>query len=291
MMTTIIQPSEIDALAPLPASLTRLAAVVANPESSANDVAGVIELDQALTANTIRLANSAWSGSSKRIETVRDAVLRLGAGRILELAVGERVAGVMSRACPGYELGEYELWRHSVAAALATEHLGQFARQRVPAVAFTAALLHDIGKLLLARHLDGGTVARIRETAATGGMTYLEAERLVLGTDHAEVGGAVARYWEFPPEIITAIERHHDPDAEPGPVLDAVHIANAVAKLNGIGLGCEQMNMTASSEAAGRLGLSSSGLESLCATVMDELTRKEELWGLKAHGIERTHRR
>ncbi len=290
MIATVVRVAEIDTLAPLPASLTRLAAVVGSADSSANDVAAVIELDQALTANTIRLANSAWSGSPKRIDTVREAVLRLGAGRILELAVGERVASALSRPCPGYELGEYELWRHSVAAALATEHLGRFAPRRVPGVTFTAALLHDIGKLLLARHLDRETVARIRETAASGGRTYLEAERSVLGTDHAEVGGAVARHWEFPPPIVAAIERHHDPDAEPDPVLDAVHIANAVAKLAGIGLGSEQMNMAASSQAAGRLGLSASGLESLCAAVLDELNRTEELWGIKAHGTERTHR-
>ena len=71
MTTTLIRASEIDVLAPLPASLARLAAVVANPDSSASDVAGVIELDQALTANTIRLANSAWSGSLRRLHSAR----------------------------------------------------------------------------------------------------------------------------------------------------------------------------------------------------------------------------
>jgi putative nucleotidyltransferase with HDIG domain len=283
-MIAIIEPAEIDKLTPMPASLARLAAVVGRPDSGVADVGAVVELDQALTANVLRLANSAWSAASVPIDTVRGAVLRLGAGRILELAVGERVAGQMSRECPGYELGEHELWRHSVAAALATEHLNRFATKNVPSVAFTAALLHDIGKLVLGRHLNPEIINQVRELARVEKLCYLEAERRVIGTDHAQVGGAVARHWQFPAQIVDAVERHHDPDAQPEPVLDAVHIANAVAKLIGIGLGSEQMNMKASSEAATRLGLSSSGLESLCATVMDELAKTEELWGVKAHG-------
>ncbi|HSW47304.1 MAG TPA: HDOD domain-containing protein [Phycisphaerae bacterium] len=290
MMTVDILNSEIAVLAPMPASLLRLAAVIGDPDSNLTDVVAVIELDQALTSNVLRLANSAWSASARRIETVRDAVLRLGSGRVFELAVGERVAGEMSRTCPAYDLGEHELWRHSVAAALAAERLNLFTAKPVPAVGFTAALLHDVGKLVLGRHVETSTFERIREAAGQPDVTYLEAERLILGTDHAEVGGAVARHWRFPEELALSIERHHDPDSDPGPVPDAVHIANVVAKINGIGLGSEQMNMKASVAAAVRLGLSSSNLESLCATVHGELARTEELWGIMAHGPECTDR-
>lgn len=277
MISTIFD-KEIEKLAPMPASLTRLAAVVSDPASSAADIVAVIQLDQALTANILRMANSAWSAVAKPIDTVRGAVLRLGGGRVFELAVGQQVAGPMSRSCPAYELAEYELWRHGVAAALATEHIGDFTGHKVAGVAFTAALLHDIGKLILSRHVGRETVQRIREAAKARNVTYLEAERHVLGTDHAEAGAAVARHWRFPTEIANAIEHHHDPDVAVNQVLDAVHIANAVAKLIGIGLGSEQMNMNASTQAAARLGLSAGGLESLCATVRVELARTEELW-------------
>lgn len=283
-MIAMIEPAEIDKLTPMPASLARLAEVVGHPDTSVAEVSAVVELDQALTANVLRLANSAWSAASTTIDTVRGAVLRLGAGRILEIAVGERVAGQMNRACPGYELGEHELWRHSVAAALATEQLKNFAREPVPGVAFTAALLHDIGKLVLGRHLSAEMIAQVRELSQRAGLCYLDAERQLIGTDHAEVGGAVARHWQFPAVIVDAIERHHDPDAQPEPVLDAVHIANAVAKLIGVGLGSEQMNMRASTQAATRLGLSSAGLEGLCASVVVELAKTEQLWGVKADG-------
>ncbi len=279
-MIETIPTAEIESLAPMPASVARLAGIVGDPESNAAGIAQVIEFDQALTANVLRLANSAWSGAQRHIDTVRDAVLRLGGARILELAVGQHIAGPMSQRCNGYELGEYELWRHSVAAALAAERLGRFTSKPVPGSAFTAALLHDIGKLVLNRHINRNLLGQIYAMMDERRIPYLQAERELFGTDHAEVGGHVARHWKFPDVLVHAIERHHDPDVEPNPVLDAVHIANATAKLAGVGLGSEQMYMKASTEAAARLGLSSGGLESLCATVVDELARTEALWGV-----------
>lgn len=280
-MTGIIALQDIHSLAPMPGSVARLAAILGDPDSNATRVAEVIEFDQALTANVLRLANSAWSGAPRHIETVRDAVLRLGGARILELAAGQYVAGPMRSPCQGYGLGECELWRHSVAAALAAERLGRFAEAAVPGTAFTAALLHDIGKLVLNRHIRPEALPQLYEAVSSQKITYLEAERELLGTDHAEVGGEVARAWKFPDTLVHAIERHHDPDIEPDPVLDAVHIANAAAKLAGVGLGSEQLNMKASKEAAVRLRLSSAGLESLCATVIDELVKTEALWGIR----------
>lgn len=283
-MIQLIVPDEIDKLAPMPVSVARLAGIVGDPNAGVNDVAQVLEFDQALTANLLRLANSAWSGSSRKLETVRDAVLRLGVGRVLELVVGSRVAGPMSRKCDGYALGEHELWRHSVAAALAAERLGKYAEQPIPASAFTASLLHDIGKLILNRHLKPDVVAELQRIVKEEKVSYLEAERRVLGIDHAEIGGAVARHWQFPETLVSAIEHHHDPNVEPNPVLDAVHIANATAKLIGVGLGTEEMNMQASSEPAKRLNLSPSGLESLCAAVLVDLTQTEELWWSSDNG-------
>lgn len=277
-MIELIKLEEIAELAPMSPSISRLAGMVSDPDVSAADIAGVIEFDQALTVNLLRMANSAWSGSRIEITTVRAAVVRLGAARILELAVGGAVSKAMSAPCEGYMLSEHELWRHSVAAALAAEHLGRFATKPVSGASFTAALVHDIGKLVIGRHLDQGILKEILGICEKEDIPYIEAERRVLDTDHAEVGGTIARHWRFPDELVRAIAGHHDPDVHPDPVLDAVHIANIVAKLIGVGLGSEEMNMNASADASRRLGLSASRLESLCATVATELGRTEELW-------------
>jgi putative nucleotidyltransferase with HDIG domain len=273
-----IQPEEIEALAPMSSSVPRLAKVVSDPDGQIADITRVVELDEALTANVLRWANSAWSRSQNPVVSVREAVIRVGAGTILKMVVGERVKNSLGQNAPAYELDEQELWRHSVAAALAAESLHLFTDHPVSGAAFTAALVHDIGKLVLGRHLDADALRQIRQLIDEEKLTYIEAEFKVLGTDHAKVGGQVARHWKFPETLVRAIELHHDPDASPDPVLDSVHLSNLVAKLIGEGLGTEQMNMRASSEAAHRLGLSSSGLESLCAHVQTELQKAESAW-------------
>lgn len=279
-----IEESEIENLSPMPASVGRLAALVSDPNADVGEVGRVIELDQALTVKVLRLANSALSGSQIAIDTVQQAVVRIGSSRILQLVVGNRVAKVMQQPCDGYELAERELWRHGVAAALAAESVSKAASESVPGSAFTAALLHDIGKLLLTRHFGPQVIEAIQTVMVDDGMLFVDAERRLFKTDHAQVGGAVARHWGFPDDLVQAIELHHDPDAEPNPVLDTVHVANLVAKMIGVGLGTEQMHLKASAEAPKRLGLRQGDLEGLCASVLDELAKAEEMYGSEDDG-------
>ncbi len=279
-----IKPEDVESLKPMPASVLSLARVATDPDSSLAEITRIIELDEALTANILKMANSAWSSSQKKIDTVRAAVIRMGSGKILRMAVGRSIGPAMESGLPGYALGEHELWRHSVAAALAAEHMGAHAKADIPAAAFTAALLHDIGKLLLSRHINAETISRILEMAESKKVSYVEAEREVVGADHAQVGGAIARQWKFPEPLVRAIELHHDPDQEPDSLRDAVHVANTVAKLVGVGLGSEQMYLKVSDAAPQRLGMSPAGLEALCARVQLELDQAETLFMGKENG-------
>ena len=224
------------------------------------------------------MANSAWSSAKAPIVTIREAVIRLGTARILGLALAQNVASKLNRPFEGYNLAEHELWRHSVAAAIAVEIMHEYANLNIPGVAFTGALLHDIGKLILARYIDKQMLEKIHQMMAEDNATYLEAERELLKTDHAVVGGVIARHWQFPEELVNAIEKHHDIDLDADPGLDAVHIANVVAKLIGEGLGSEQMNMRVSCEAHKRLGFNRAEFELICAKVQKELINAESLY-------------
>ncbi|MEW6746033.1 MAG: HDOD domain-containing protein [Planctomycetota bacterium] len=283
-MNTAIDVSQIDSLAPMPASALRLARLMLKGDASLVEVADVIKLDEALTANVLRTANSAWAGARAKAATTEEVVVRIGTEQVFKLAIGRTFSRSLQVACPGYELAEDELWRHSVAAALAAEQMGRFAAVVIPPVAFTAALLHDIGKLLLGRQLGLETVSEIRTVVEREGLCFVDAERRILGTDHAEVGGAIARHWDFPELLVRAIELHHDPSRAPEPLMDAVHVANAVAKLVGEGLGSEQMNMKVSTEAPVRLGLSFIDLEALCAGVRSGLADAEAFYSGDSHG-------
>ncbi|MFN2370267.1 MAG: HDOD domain-containing protein [Candidatus Krumholzibacteriia bacterium] len=275
---------EIGGIESMPAAVARLAAMLDDPDADASTLARVLELDARLTGDVLRLANSAWSQPTQPILTVRDAVLRIGGAVILKLAVGSCAAPQLARASAGYDLAAGELWRHSVAAALAAERMQQYATANIPGAAFTAALLHDIGKVPLNRRLGDDGLRRLWALVEDEGLSPLAAERRLLGTDHAQAGEAVAREWGLPDLLAEAVGSHHDPDAEPSVMTDAVHVANLVAKFIGVGLGADGMDVNMSDAAAHRLGLTSGRLEGLCADVASGLPDALGLFEGASHG-------
>jgi putative nucleotidyltransferase with HDIG domain len=217
-------------LEPLPASVARLAAAVASSDPDLNDIIDVVQYDQAMTATLLRSANSAASGSLNPVRTVRDAVIRLGTGSVLWLAVQSSARRRLQRAVPEYGLSEGELWRHSVAASLAAAALHRYASVSIPPETSTAALLHDIGKLLMCRFLGEETLATIHRAQEDGGLTRIEAEVEILGVHHAELGGLMVQYWGFPESIQRGITYHHTPDEGIEPICYATHLSDVVAK-------------------------------------------------------------
>ncbi|MGY0196606.1 HDOD domain-containing protein [Leptothrix sp. BB-4] len=217
----------------LPQAVLQALALLRSETASNQDCAQRISLDTAMTARTLRLANSAFYGVSGRVATIRDAVLLLGRRAIGTMLAAASVADSIGRSDiasgPGAADAIGRFWRHALASALAAQIL---ARRRTPDqdVAFTAGLLHDIGQLVLrAHHAEALLAVRAAATAEDAGA--LPFERALLGLDHAEVGAMVARHWHFPPEVIQAIGSHHDPAPGDGAVslADLVHMADALA--------------------------------------------------------------
>jgi HD-like signal output (HDOD) protein len=216
-------------LDPMPASVVRLASLVGAGDPPFDEIIELVQFDQAMTASLLRTANSSWSASRSEVATVKDAVIRLGAGPVLSLAIAAHVQVQMTRAVPELGLGEQDLWNHSVAAMLAAEMLGRAAPHRPPAETATAALLHDVGKLIMARHLDAADRDAL-VVAEAAGRTRMQAERDVLGVTHAELGGLIAQSWGLPETLARGIRLHHEPDPRDGAIACAVHLADLVAK-------------------------------------------------------------
>ena len=218
-----------EGLDPVPISVSQLVAIVAHDHWAFSDVEQVISLDQALTGRLLRIANSAWSASLMPIGTVKDAVIRIGIGPTVSFAVGACVGPTFRRALPEYGLSEGQLWRHSVTASLAAEVLAAMSRAEVPAESVSASLLHDVGKLVLARFLTPDLLTALSEARASGERSSMQAEIDVLGVHHGELGGVVARAWNLPPRVSEAIAHHHAPDQVADVVCDVVALANLVA--------------------------------------------------------------
>lgn len=266
----------IENLDPLPVTAQRLTMMIGDEKSSIHEIAEIVEYDPAVAANVVRVANSAAFAGRRTVEKVREAVIRLGTGNLLTIVLDGCLKFLKSDA-PLYDLTEEEFHQHSAASALVIKALTAEARCTLPASASVAALLHDIGKLIMVRYMKADLSALV-SLCKKKQISFVQAEREVLGCDHAEVGGAIARKWGFPREITEAIENHHRVSAGGnGVVLDAVMLANYAAKSMGAGLGAEGMNM--SMDYAGsrkRLGISIEGFERACAQAVMWLMEQKQ---------------
>lgn len=246
-------------LTPLPASVVRLAALAGAPDTDLNAIADVITYDQALTLRLLRAANAAATGGSSRVTLAREALFRLGTARVLALAIASSVSPFLRGGAAAYGLDEGRLWRHSLAAAAAAETIPEFASQDLPPETFTAALLHDVGKLVMARFLGPEDLGFIERARQEGGLSPLAAEAQVLLVHHGELGGIVAQHWELPERIVKAIIYHHNPAPGLDPICDATCLANLVAHA----LEDQAETVAAEPDSLERLGLDPANLPAL----------------------------
>ncbi len=222
-----------------PALMPRLIAVLEDASSGADDIEGVIQLDPALTASTLRLANSAYFGAGRTVETVAQAVVRLGLREIYRLAalalVNRWETGTNKS---GYAGDPGDFCRHALCTALAAEVLAEFSHQVDPQAAYTAGLVSDIGKLAVA-HACGAFFPAIRALQQERSCPWKQAERDVLGYDHAQVGAMLLKAWRFPVIYTVAAEFAQEParaPAEAHVLLAHLHAAKFLAASLGPGV-------------------------------------------------------
>lgn len=225
---------EAHRLEPLPQAVTRLLAIFAQDDWRPEEVLAVVRLDPVLTGKVLGAANAASAAARARILDLGTAVRRIGPRTVVGLAIAAGAKAHLSCALPQLGLGEGELWRHSVAALLAAELAPAHFRLRPSAAAATAALLHDVGKVVLARFLDPETLDYLRLACLESGRTVHEAECLVLTLSHGELGALVATHWGMPEEIVRTIHHHHDLAGAPEVAradVALVQLADAAAKV------------------------------------------------------------
>ncbi|MCE7927529.1 MAG: HDOD domain-containing protein [Chloroflexi bacterium CFX7] len=201
---------QLEDLPPLPAVAARVMGLADDDRTSALDLAQVLSTDQALTARLIKISNSAYYGFARRVGTVREAVLVLGFKQVRQLAVGASLVNSFKRNRLLDGVFDLDLfWGHSVATAVAGEAIAKKTRAARPEDAFTAGILHDIGRLVISQVMprefaDAVTFARSNHSSLH------EAETRLTGFDHAAVGRVLGEQWKFPGHLVDAIALHHD---------------------------------------------------------------------------------
>ena len=266
--------SRLKDLPTLSAAAVRLAGLARDERSSAADFEKVIRPDPALTANLLRVVNSAYFGLRCRAESVRQAVTLLGLRRTSEVAAAAALAPIIPRRLPGYEMEASSFWTHCVAVAVLSERLSTELGVRRPDLTFTAGLLHDVGKLAIGVFVADSS-SEILSRTREGGMTFVSAERAVLGVDHSQVGATVAEAWKLPPAIADVSRWHHSPNETPDKadrlLVDLVHVADALAHSLGLGADVGEMARKVDPATEARLGIRARGLERVASASLDEI--------------------
>ena len=200
----------VASLPPAPMLVTELLTLFREPDRDIDQVVQLISYEPSLTAQILRTCNSAYFAGEQPPGDIFEAVARLGFYQVYCLVVSS--FGTQARSMKGASQGVNveELWRHSVAVAVSAAVVAEEAGQP-KAVAFTAGLLHDIGKLVLAS-VEREPYARLCQRAKEQSAALTGMERSVIGIDHAELGGELMRRWNLPPDVVAAVRHHHDSD-------------------------------------------------------------------------------
>jgi putative nucleotidyltransferase with HDIG domain len=218
-------------LPPLPSVVLDLITSLGHEELGTSQYAAKISRDQALAAKTLRLANSSFYGRGRQVRSVSEAITVLGLRTVRCVVTAAGMTGSF-RHHPTFDHDTF--WRHSIGSALCAQALaGELGRDDGD-LAFTVGLLHDIGRLALASAF-ASAYAEVEQWRRDKDCPADVAERAVLGIDHAEVGGLIARQWNFAPGIVDAIRQHHaPPDVAEVTLTGIAHVADAVAHALGL---------------------------------------------------------
>jgi putative nucleotidyltransferase with HDIG domain len=219
--------SGLEDLPSLPAVVMELLDSIDQEDVDISVLARKVAHDQALTAKTLRLANSSLYSLQVKVTTIQQAITFLGFQTTRSLIMAAAVTGCFPAGqCVGFD--DRAFWRHSIATAACARVLARRMRFNQD-YAFTAGLLHDIGRLVLVTRFPA-QYAQVLAASAGAGLHLPDAERSLLGVDHVAAGVALARHWSFSGTMLQAIAHHHDPEAQgAGFLATIVHVANAIA--------------------------------------------------------------
>ena len=193
----------------LPTILAQILGLLNDDRSSASDLEKIITHDQSMSSKVLAVANSAYYGFRHQIITVRRAVVALGYEEIRNICLGASLVGFLHPSTFRDRRGAELLWFHSLSVAEASRVVAKFASAFAPEASFTAGLLHDLGKVVLAAYFPDEAEA-IEALRRQEQLSFRQAEQ-VRDADHCQIGWVLGQHWDLPPQLVEAMTEHHKP--------------------------------------------------------------------------------
>lgn len=238
---------KIGDISTLPAILNKILHATADPATGAEYLQHILKSDPALTAKTLKVANSAYYGASQKVITMKHAIVFLGFKTVKNLAIAASVCDMFKSHERINEYSREALWKHSVAVAICAKSIAQRSGLRSGEDIFTAGIMHDLGIIMEDQYLHQHFVRLLQEPQLAE-RNICAAEQSVFGFDHAKLGSMVAMQWKIPAELCRPIEFHHTPRLAPAAYQTTaaiVYLANVICNAKKIGYVIKDMIDTA----------------------------------------------
>ena len=236
----------VDHMPQVSTSSMNLLQALSRQDFQVQQIIDIVESDISLTTRCLQVVNSAAYGLRNTVETIKQAVIFLGSQTLVSIALAQSFAGTFSTSLKGYGIEGLALWNHSIRTALASRVITKsLVRDISPDLAYTAGLMHDMGKAVITEFLEKHQQDLFNKLVEIKpGKDFLKLENELLGTDHAHVGLAMAKRWNFPMPLIQAIAWHHTVEnARPEfrALVGVVHLADLIAMMGGGGTGVDTL--------------------------------------------------
>jgi putative nucleotidyltransferase with HDIG domain len=225
---------EIPLLSP---SASRLLQIASQEDYDIEEIIEVVRCDSALTARLLKTVNSVAYGLVHQVTSIDRAVSYLGERLVAGIALEDSAKALFNKKLEGYEGPVGELWDHDLRTAVAAREIARHCQTELNKdLAFTAGILHAIGKAVLSDYLQGSASDLLTDIDSHDIKDYLEGERNILGMDHTEAGFELAKAWDLPEPLQMAIRYHHTPQEAPEefrPLVYAAHLGCIIAMMSG----------------------------------------------------------
>ena len=266
------------ALSSFPDTYFRVVEVIGSPRSSAWHIADVVAKDTSLTAKLLKLVNSSFYNFPSRIDSLPRAVALIGGNELSTLALGISAVSMFPE-IPEPLVSMRNMWRHTVATGVLARLFSMPHPEIFQERIFVAGILHDIGRIVLLRHLPEAMLEALDQERRKN-IPLCEAETETLGYDHARLGGLLLRHWKIPPVIENSVAWHHNPSQAPSALEPALlHLADVTSIALGMGIAPAQVAPRLDTDAWRLVGLPPEGLETLVAQSERQVAEILEMFG------------
>jgi HD-like signal output (HDOD) protein len=256
--------STIGELPASPAIVSAVMGMTSDLDANVTDISRVLAADQSLTAKVLKLSNSSFYGRSKEVKSLHEAILILGFFTVRSMVIATSTHRMFNSG--DSQAAQGKLWRHTLSAAIAARQVAAQLRYPGKDEVFIAALLHDIGKLVLLQKLPAPYGGVIQQVETDQGDFYI-VEKGRLGFTHCDVAKVLLKKWSFPESLTEAIFSHHDlpdPDHEGQPPMAyIINLGNYLAKTLEVGFADRKIDDLSSLPSARALGFDEKSLQDL----------------------------